>query len=107
MTTHIRQRFIVGNWKMHTTAFEAQQLAKGIVDGIGTANHVTAVLCPPFPHLALVGDMLKGSSIALGAQNMYPEAEGAFTGEVSPTMLVDLGCKYVILGHSERRHKLG
>ena len=107
MTTHIRQRFIVGNWKMHTTAFEAQQLAKGIVEGMGTADHVTAVLCPPFPYLALVGDMLKGSSVALGAQNMYPEAEGAFTGEVSPTMLVDLGCKYVILGHSERRHKLG
>ena len=107
MKTHIRQRFIVGNWKMHTTSFEAQQLAKGIVDGMGTADHVTAVLCPPFPYLALVGDMLKGSSVALGAQNMYPEAEGAFTGEVSPTMLVDLGCKYVILGHSERRHKLG
>jgi len=107
MTTHIRQRFIVGNWKMHTTAFEAQQLAKGIVDGIGTADHVTAVVCPPFPYLALVGDMLKGSSVALGAQNMYPETEGALTGEVSPTMLLDLGCKYVILGHSERRHKLG
>jgi triosephosphate isomerase len=107
MKTHVRQRFIVGNWKMHTTAFEAQQLAKGIVEGIGDADHVTAVLCPPFPYLALVGDMLKGSCVALGAQNMYPEAEGAFTGEVSPTMLVDLGCKYVILGHSERRHKLG
>jgi len=107
MTTHIRQRFIVGNWKMHTTAFEAQQLAKGIVDGMGTADHVTVVVCPPFPYLALVGDMLKGSSVALGAQNMYPKMEGAFTGEVSPTMLLDLGCKYVILGHSERRHKLG
>jgi len=107
MKAHIRQRFIVGNWKMHTTAFEAQQLAKSIVDGMGATEHVTAVLCPPFPYLALVGDMLKGSSVALGAQNMYPEAEGAFTGEVSPTMLVDLGCKYVILGHSERRHKLG
>ena len=92
---------------MHTTAFEAQQLAKGIVDGMGSENTVTTVLCPPFPYLAVVGDMLKGSSVALGAQNMYPEAEGAFTGEVSPAMLLDLGCKYVILGHSERRHKLG
>jgi triosephosphate isomerase len=92
---------------MHTTAFEAQQLAKGVVDGMGISDAVTAVLCPPFPYLALVGDMLKGSCVALGAQNMYPEAEGAFTGEVSPTMLLDLGCKYVILGHSERRHKLG
>jgi len=107
MKTHIRQKFIVGNWKMHTTAFGAEQLAKGVIDGLAVADHVTVILCPPFPYLALVGDMLKGSQVALGAQNMYPEAEGAFTGEVSPTMLLDLGCRYVILGHSERRHKLG
>jgi triosephosphate isomerase len=107
MKKHIRQKFIVGNWKMHTTAFQAQQLAKGVVDGLGVPSHVTVILCPPFPYLGLVGDMLKGSRVALGAQNMYPEIEGAFTGEVSPTMLLDLGCKYVILGHSERRHKLG
>jgi triosephosphate isomerase len=107
MKAHIRQKFIVGNWKMHTTALEAEQLARGVMDGLAVEDHVTVILCPPFPYLAGVGDMLKGSRIALGAQNMYPEAEGAFTGEVSPTMLLDLGCKYVILGHSERRHKLG
>jgi triosephosphate isomerase len=107
MKTHTRQKFVVGNWKMHTTAFEAEQLAKGVIDGFDSADHVTVVLCPPFPYLALVGDMLKGTQIELGAQNMYPETEGAFTGEVSPTMLLDLGCQYVILGHSERRHKLG
>jgi triosephosphate isomerase len=107
MTTPLRQKFVVANWKMHTTAFEAQQLAKEVVDGLGVADHVTVILCPPFPYLGIVGDMLKGSRVALGAQNMYPEADGAFTGEVSPTMLLDLGCKYVILGHSERRHKLG
>ncbi|WP_220464947.1 triose-phosphate isomerase [Granulicella sp. 5B5] len=107
MKTHIRQKFIVGNWKMHTTAFEAEQLARGIIDGLVVADHVTVILCPPFPYLALVGDMLKGSQVALGAQNMYPQAEGAFTGEVSPTMLLDLSCGYVILGHSEGRHKLG
>jgi triosephosphate isomerase len=107
MTTHTRQKFVVANWKMHTTTFEAEQLAKGIIDGFDRAEHVTVILCPPFPYLALVGDMLKGTQIALGAQNMYPEAEGAYTGEVSPTMLLDLGCTYVILGHSERRHTLG
>ena len=70
-------------------------------------DRVSVAVCPPFPYLALVGEILKGSRVALGAQNLFPEKEGAFTGEVSPTMLLDLGCKYVILGHSERRHKLG
>ena len=101
------RKSLSANWKMHTTTSEARQLAKGIVDGLGEEDHVSVILCPPFPYLASVGEMLKGSRIALGAQNMYPEKEGAFTGEVSPTMLLDLGCKYVILGHSERRHKLG
>ena len=106
----VRPTFIVGNWKMHTTAAEATRLAKAIVDGMGIMggdDRVSVSVCPPFPYLALVGEILRGSCVALGAQNLYPEKEGAFTGEVSPTMLRDLGCKYVILGHSERRHKLG
>jgi triosephosphate isomerase len=105
--TNMRKKFIIGNWKMHTTAAEAGRLAKAIVDRVGTEERVAIALCPPFPYLALVGEILKGSRVALGAQNLYPEKEGAFTGEVSPTMLLDVGCKYVILGHSERRHKLG
>jgi triosephosphate isomerase len=103
----MRQKFIIGNWKMHTNADEAGRLAKAIADGVGMEDRVCVAVCPPFPYLALVASNLKGSRVALGAQNLYPEKEGAFTGEVSPTMLLDLGCKFVILGHSERRHKLG
>ena len=107
MRPALRQKFVVGNWKMYTNAAEARQLAQAVVDGMGAEERVSVTLCPPFPYLALVGEILNGSRVALGAQNLYPEKEGAFTGEVSPTMLLDLGCKYVILGHSERRHKLG
>ena len=110
MKQGMHQKFIVGNWKMHTRASDAKRLAKAIVDGINKVSIddcVSVAVCPPFPYLALVGEILKGSRIALGAQNLYPEKEGAFTGEVSPTMLLDLRCKYVILGHSERRHILG
>ena len=103
----MRKKFIVGNWKMYTTTAAAKRLATAVVDGVGTEDRVSVAVCPPFPYLALVGEILKGSRVALGAQNLYPEKEGAFTGEVSPTMLLDIGCKYVILGHSERRHKLG
>ena len=103
----MRQKFIIGNWKMHTNADEAGRLAKAVADGVGMDDRVCVAVCPPFPYLALVGENLKGSCVALGAQNLYPEKEGAFTGEVSPMMLLDLGCKFVILGHSERRHKLG
>jgi triosephosphate isomerase len=92
---------------MYTNADEAGRLAKAVADGVGMEDRVCVAVCPPFPYLALVGESLKGSCVALGAQNLYPEKEGAFTGEVSPTMLLDLGCKFVILGHSERRHKLG
>ncbi len=101
------QKFVAGNWKMYTTTAEARRLANAIVEGLGSEEHASVAVCPPFPYLALVGEILKGSRVALGAQNLYPKKEGAFTGEVSPTMLLDLGCKYVILGHSERRQKLG
>jgi triosephosphate isomerase len=103
----MRQKFVVGNWKMYTTAASARRLAEVVVDGVGIEDRVSVAVCPPFPYLALVGEILKGSRVVLGAQNLYPAKEGAFTGEVSPTMLLDLGCKHVILGHSERRHKLG
>ena len=107
MTSATRRKVIIGNWKMNTTTTEASRLAQAIVDGGRREDPVVVAICPPFPYLALVGEILKDSHVALGAQNLYPEKEGAFTGEVSSTMLLDLGCKYVILGHSERRYKLG
>jgi triosephosphate isomerase len=103
----MRKKFVAGNWKMYTTAATAAHLAAAIVEGLGTEDRVAVAFCPPFPYLLRVAEVLQGTRITLGAQNLYPEKEGAFTGEVSPTMLVDVGCRHVIVGHSERRHKLG
>ncbi len=103
----MRKKFIAGNWKMYTDSIGAELLAAGVVKGLGTDDRVTVAVCPPFPYLSRVFQTVKGTLVALGAQNLYPAKEGAFTGEVSPAMLVDVGCTYVILGHSERRHALG
>src|SRR5712692_10222454 len=103
----MRKKFVAGNWKMFMTAASAQQLARAVVEGLPKNNQVAVAVCPPFPYLIPVGAAVQGSPVALGGQNLYPEREGAFTGEVSPTMLMDCGCRYVIVGHSERRHKLG
>jgi triosephosphate isomerase len=101
-----RKPFVCGNWKMHTIAATARELAAAIARGV-TDDRVTVAVCPPFPYLTTVAETLKGSRVGLGAQNVYPANEGAFTGEVCPGMLVDVGCRYVIVGHSERRHVLG
>ena len=101
-----RQKFIAGNWKMFTTAATARQLAAAVARGVA-GSPVRVAVCPPFPYLAAVAEAVGGSPVELGAQNLYPEKEGAFTGEVSPAMLLDVGCRHVILGHSERRHVLG
>jgi triosephosphate isomerase len=103
----MRKKFIAGNWKMYSTSATAQELAKAVAQGVGQEDRVLVAVCPPFPYLREVSSIIRGSSVRLGGQNLYPEKEGAFTGEVSPTMLVDVGCEFVILGHSERRHKLG
>jgi triosephosphate isomerase len=106
----MRNQLVVGNWKMFTTAVTARALASAVKTGVeklGTDRGVGVAVCPPFPYLMLVREVVSGSPVALGAQNAFSEPEGAFTGEVSPVMLADVGCRYVILGHSERRHKLG
>src|SRR2546429_6456952 len=103
----MRKKFIAGNWKMFTTAVVAEQLATAVVKGLGSESRYTVAVCPPFPYLERVAKVVRGTAVGLGGQNLYPEKEGAFTGEVSPAMLVDIGCQYVIIGHSERRHKLG
>lgn len=102
-----RKKFVAGNWKMYKTSAEARALASAIKAGVGTDDRVAVALCPPFPWLSLVAETVKGSAIAVGAQDVYPESEGAFTGEVSPPMLLDAGCKFVIVGHSERRTVIG
>lgn len=97
---------IVGNWKMNSTVAEARGLAAAMKPGLAEITGIDKVLCPPFTALATVSGMIEGTDIGLGAQNMYHEANGAFTGEVSPAMLAEF-CGYVILGHSERRSLLG
>jgi triosephosphate isomerase len=107
MAMPVRPKFIAGNWKMYTSAVEAKELTVAVVKGIGGDDRVMVAVCPPFPWLTIVGDVVRGTPVALGAQNCHNEKEGAFTGEVSPQMLVSAGCRYVIVGHSERRHGLG
>jgi len=99
----MRTKIIAGNWKMNTTAVEAEGLVRGILEKVSDVRGVEIVVCPPFTSLAVVSPLIGGSNVALGAQNMHWEDKGAYTGEVSATMLLTLGCQFVILGHSERR----
>ncbi|MBN1910221.1 MAG: triose-phosphate isomerase [Pirellulales bacterium] len=103
----MRRPFIAGNWKMTQDRASAVALASGIAQRVGAGNGVDVAVCPPSCYLDAVGQALTGSAVGLGAQNMYHEPKGAFTGEISAAMLLDVGCRYVILGHSERRHILG
>lgn len=103
----MRRPLIAGNWKMNLDRSSAADLASAVARRAAEVDGVDLVLCPPNVYLETVAGQLPGSSVALGAQNMYHEADGAFTGETSAAMLLDVGCRYVILGHSERRHILG
>ena len=98
----MRTPMIAGNWKMNTTVSEAVALVRKMHSELDAIANVDKVICPPFVSLAAVKEIINGSSIKLGAQNLYFEEKGAYTGEISPLMLVDL-CEFVIIGHSERR----
>jgi triosephosphate isomerase len=102
----MRTPIIAGNWKMNTTVAEAAELVKAMKEKLHHIAGVEKVLCPPFVSLTAVRELVKGTSIKLGAQNMYFERSGAYTGEISPPMLAGL-CEFVILGHSERRGYFG
>jgi len=102
----MRQSLVVGNWKMNGTRASAESLAKGIVAGLGS-NDAAIAVCVPYVYLNTVGEIVKNTRLGLGAQNVADKPSGAFTGEISAVMLSELNCKYVLVGHSERRSYYG
>lgn len=98
-----RRLLVAGNWKMHGALAESASLVRDIMSSLPGELPIDVAVIPPFPYLYPMGELLKHSSIQLGAQSLYQEAEGAFTGETSAAMLQDIGCHYVLIGHSERR----
>jgi triosephosphate isomerase len=103
----MRKPLVAGNWKMNLDGREAGQLAAAVARQAMEYPKIDIALCPPSVYLTTVASELENSAVALGGQDMYFEKAGAFTGEISGPMLIDVGCRYVILGHSERRHILG
>lgn len=102
----MRKPFVAGNWKMNKTVAQARALVQELLPGLQAVPSVERVLCPPYMALSAAADLLQGSGLGLGAQNLHWEASGAYTGEVSPAMVKEL-CDYVIIGHSERRAYFG
>jgi triosephosphate isomerase len=102
-----RRTLIAGNWKMHKTVAEAEQLIQALLPRVSSLDRVEIAICPPYTALAPMVDSARGSRVAVFAQNMHEAAQGAFTGEVSASMLLDLGVAGVIIGHSERRALFG
>jgi triosephosphate isomerase len=107
MTMTGRRPLVVGNWKMHGSAQQAAELVQGVRDSVDDTLARQCVLLPPFVYLTQVIQLLQGSPIACGAQNMNEHGEGAYTGEVAAAMLTDIGCQYILIGHSERRQQFG
>lgn len=102
-----RQPIIAGNWKMNGTVAEAAALAQAVVKRVASQPDLEVVLCPPFTAIFKVAEIVRGTPVALGAQNLHWERQGAYTGEVSAPLLRDLGCRWCIIGHSERRIHFG
>lgn len=103
----MRTPLIAGNWKMFKTVPEALELVEGLLNGLGNASDREVLVCPPYTALYAVGARLNGTAIQLGGQDVFYESQGAFTGAIAPQMLRDVGCRYVIVGHSERRQIFG
>ena len=103
----MRTPLVIGNWKMHGTVAEARALAGALRDGLKRPRGVEVAVCPPFTALPAVAETLAGTPIAVGGQNCHWEDTGAHTGEIAAPMLADLGCRLVLLGHSERRREMG
>jgi triosephosphate isomerase len=103
----MRKFLVAGNWKMHGDTAANSELVAGIIAGQPDSDNVELLVCPPFPYLAAVAAEVQGSRVQLGAQNVSEHEKGAFTGEVAPAMLKDVGCSHVIVGHSERRALYG
>lgn len=103
----MRQPLVAGNWKMHGSRVENASLVSALLDLVQPGKNAEILVCPPFPYLMETGRLLKDSGVALGAQSVCAEAQGAFTGEVSAAMLKDVGCSHVLVGHSERRQLYG
>ncbi len=99
----VKRYLIAGNWKMNMTKDSSLALVHGIMDQLKVNDGVGVAVCPPAVYLHAVAAAIRGSNVGLGGQNLYPKDDGAYTGEISGKMLVDIGCQYVILGHSERR----
>ena len=103
----MRTPLIAGNWKMYKTVAEGSELVAALLKGLGDAAGREVLVCPPITALGAIAPLLSGSPIALGAQDVFYEAQGAYTGAIAPAMLTDVGCRYVIVGHSERRQLFG
>jgi len=103
----MRGYLVAGNWKMNGSNASNAELVDGIIAGMPQSDAVELLICPPFPYLGAIAAKLSGTGVALGAQNVSQHEAGAYTGETAPSMLIDVGCKYVLVGHSERRAIMG